>query len=108
MHASVLAFLRGILKEESVAGVRILEVGAFNVNGSARDVLEPLGPSRYLGVDTQAQDRYVDLVCDVSQLVEQFGAAAFDVVISTEMLEHCRDWKVAVEQMNAVLSPGGL
>jgi hypothetical protein len=50
----------------------------------------------------------VDRVCDVSELSRTFGGEPFDVVVTTEMLEHVRDWRVAVRNLKAAVAPRGL
>jgi len=85
----------------------VLEVGAQNVNGTPREVIRPLGPRTYWGVDFIAGDG-VDLVLDVKHLSKHFGTSSFDIVISTEMLEHAEDWVAAITQMKEVLRPGGI
>jgi SAM-dependent methyltransferase len=107
MHPSVMAFLRQELKYSEIAGMEVLEVGSQDVNGSPREVVQGLNPGKYTGVDFAA-GKGVDLVLDVSKLGIKFGQEAFDVVISTEMLEHAKDWRTAVEQMKDVLRVGGL
>ena len=67
----------------------VLEVGSRNVNGSVRDILAPL-VSRYVGCDLEAGDG-VDVVADATRLTDVFPPESFDVVISTEMLEHVPD-----------------
>ncbi len=84
----------------------VLEVGSRNVNGSVRDILAPL-VSRYVGCDLEAGDG-VDVVADATRLTDVFPPESFDVVISTEMLEHVPDWPAAWAQMMGVLRPGGL
>jgi hypothetical protein len=83
-----------------------LEVGSGNVNGSVRPYLERLDPARYVGVDAAPGDG-VDLVGDCAELTD-FITDQFDVVISTEMLEHVRDWRACVYEMAKVCAPGGL
>jgi SAM-dependent methyltransferase len=107
MHDSVMDFLRKEVKPEEIAGREVLEIGSQNVNGTPRSVILPMKPSRYVGVDFAPGDG-VDLVIDASMIVEHFGPERFDVVISTEMLEHARDWRAAVRTMKGVLRPGGL
>lgn len=84
----------------------VLEVGARNVNGSVRDILEPL-TSRYVGCDLEAGEG-VDVVADATRLTDVFPPESFDVLVSTEMLEHVPDWPAAWAQMLTVLRPGGL
>ncbi len=108
MHASVIAFIKRVATAERVAGRRVLEVGGFNVNGSARDIIVPLGPGSYHAIDIQAQPKYVDEVMDAAELASRFPAGSFDVVVSTEMLEHAERWADVVAGIKHVLAPGGL
>lgn len=41
------------------------------------------------------------------ELVREFGPDRFDVVVSTQVLEHIRDWPAALREMRDVLRPGG-
>ena len=86
----------------------MLEVGSRYVNGSVRPLIERFShPKEYVGVDIE-DGRFVDLILPVERLVEHFGSEAFDIVISTELLEHVKDWRVAVENMKLVLKCGGI
>jgi SAM-dependent methyltransferase len=85
---------------------RVLEVGSLDVNGSVRTDLGPLAAS-YVGIDIRPGPG-VDAVLDVGHVLERFGPSAFDLVASTEMLEHCPDWAGAVFQMLSVLGDAGL
>lgn len=84
----------------------MLEVGSYDVNGSVRPIVEALFPARYLGVDVQA-GQGVDQVVSCESLCESVDVAAWDVVISCEMLEHAWDWRTCVVQMFSALAPGG-
>jgi len=105
MHGSVLGFLRGCLADEEVAGESVLEVGSGDVNGSPRTVLIPMGPRSYMGVDF-APGKGVDRVMDACRL--DFPDEEFDIVVSTEALEHIENWKGAIVEMKRVLAVGGL
>lgn len=107
MHPSVYEFVRDVATPERITGKRVLEVGSYNVNGSARDLLERLTPCEYFGVDLHEQEKYVDEVLDATKLIERFGAESWDVVISNEMLEHAEHWKQTLDNIKAVLKPGG-
>lgn len=102
-----IAFGERSLKLQDVRGRDVLEVGAYDVNGSVRPYVESLGPARYVGVDI-AEGPRVDEVLDASQLVRRFGPASFDIVITTEMLEHVRDWQVVISNLKRVLRADGL
>lgn len=107
MHDSVMAFGRATITAKAVRGKKVIEVGSMNFNGSLRPHVESLGPSSYVGVDFIAGNG-VDVVCDAGDLKKRFGKNSFDVVISTEMLEHAADWRGAVQSMKRVLRPGGV
>jgi len=107
MHASVLAWFRTALSADEVRGKRVLEAGSYNVNGSVRPLVTALGPEDYIGVDASAGPD-VDQVIDCTALIETFGASSWDVVISTEMLEHVEDWRSSIRNLIAVVAPGGL
>jgi SAM-dependent methyltransferase len=83
----------------------ILEVGSRTVNGEIRDVFAPCSPV-YMGVDIENGEG-VDLVLDVCSLSEKFPDEHFDAVVTTEMLEHCSDWRTAVLQMIKVTKIDG-
>jgi hypothetical protein len=85
---------------------RVLEVGAYNVNGSVRGVVEPIAES-YIGVDIQP-GAGVDLVVDAENIINVFEEVQFDVVISTEMLEHVQNWPLIVHNLIAATRIGGI
>jgi SAM-dependent methyltransferase len=105
-NASCIAFARAQLSSNDVLGRSVLEVGALDVNGSVRPVVEALGPATYVGIDIQ-DGPGVDELCDVAQLTVRYGEEKFDLVVSTELVEHVRDWRVAFTNMKSVLRPGG-
>jgi SAM-dependent methyltransferase len=108
MHVAVLDFFMRSVDCGEFAGRRVLEVGSKFVNGSVRPLIERFcRPREYVGVDIEA-GKYVDVVLPAERLVEHFGLESFDAVISTEVLEHVFDWRTVVNNMKAVLKPGGL
>jgi SAM-dependent methyltransferase len=106
-HSSCITFGEANLTRDDIDGKRVLEVGSFNVNGSLRTIVESLRPREYIGVDFQ-EGPGVDEVCNADRLVDRFGENAFDVLISTEMLEHVRNWKRVISNLKRVLKPGGV
>ena len=106
-NPACIAFGERQLRRDDVAGKDVLEVGSLDVNGSMRDVVEPLGPRSYLGVDVRPGPG-VDEICAAERLVERFGRESFDVVLATEVLEHIADWRAAIRSMKTVLRPGGV
>jgi len=105
-HASCIDFVASQLSADEIEGADVLEVGSRDVNGSVRPAVEQARPASYVGVDIE-EGPGVDELCDATELVSRFGAEQFDVVLSTELLEHVRDWRQAVTQMKEVLRPGG-
>jgi SAM-dependent methyltransferase len=96
-----------MLTPELVSGRDVIDVGALDVNGSLRPVVEPLGPSRYVGVDIEMGPG-VDEVVPAEGLIARYGRESFDVVITTEMVEHTRDWQTVMTNLKGILRPGGL
>jgi SAM-dependent methyltransferase len=100
-------FATSQLRPEEITGKRVIEVGSLDVNGSLRSWIESFEPAAYVGVDLTLGPG-VDEVCDAGDLVHRFGAESFDLVISTEMLEHVRDWRRVVSNLKNLLAPGGV
>lgn len=107
MHESVLAFLKRHIHPEEIRHKRILEVGSCNVNGSPRDIVEPMKPNQYIGVDA-GPGRGVDMIVNAEHLWQKFERESFDVVLSTQMLEHVVNWKRIVSQLKLMVRPNGL
>lgn len=84
----------------------ILEVGSLYVNGSPREALADGCYHRYVGIDLTAGPG-VDRVLNVEDLLTS-DLPPFDVVLSTEMLEHAHDWKRALLVMMSALNEGGV
>jgi SAM-dependent methyltransferase len=110
MHGSVLQFVARCLRPIEVRGQNVIELGAYDVNGSVRPLVLRYEPASYVGVD-QFPGPGVDVVLDATALDEfmqhNLQPHSFGVVISTEMLEHAQNWQAAVEVMGALLQPGG-
>jgi SAM-dependent methyltransferase len=85
---------------EYFTGVKVLDCGSLDINGNNRIHFHI---SDYLGIDLH-QGRNVDRVCRV----HEFKGGNFDVVISTEMLEHDKFWKESLAAMYSLLRDDGL
>ena len=96
------------IKREEIEGKDVIELGSgYSDSGNARPVLEALNPDTYIGIDIRKDD-FVDLVCDIRDVAYILGKESFDVVISTEVLEHIKDWRTAVNNMIKLLKPNGM
>lgn len=100
-------FGRTNLKEEDIKEKSVIEVGAFDVNGSLRPVVEAFRPISYIGVDCQVGSG-VDLICDAHDVLDRFGYETFDLLICTELLEHIRDWRKVISNFKHILKPNGV
>lgn len=81
---------------------RVLEVGALDVNGSVRDLFRHCD---YTGIDV-GPGPGVDVVCGGHEY--DADDASFDVVLSTETMEHNPHWVRTVENMLRLCRLGGL
>lgn len=101
MHESVMKWVADKVQRLELSNLKTLELGSYNVNGGVRDLFR----GEYVGID-HAAGPGVDIVCDAHDL-SQFGCDAFDVVVSTEMLEHDPHPHATMWQIAKVLKPGG-
>jgi ubiquinone/menaquinone biosynthesis C-methylase UbiE len=97
-------FIRDVTAEHPrfAQGGRVLEVGSYNINGTARD---HFCEGEYVGVDWRPGPG-VDVVGLAHEL--DFAGESFDVVLSAETLEHDFYWRETLAAMYRLLRPGGL
>jgi len=86
---------------EFFKGIRVLDIGSLDVNGSNRYLFEDC---EYIGLDV-APGKNVDVVCIAH---EYNNDNLFDVVISTNALEHDIYHKFTLKKMISLLKSGGL
>lgn len=104
---SCIAFGAKALCREEVTGKRIIEVGSSNVNGSLRTLIEFWRPTKYVGVDIK-KGPGVDVICNAENIVEKFRKESFDIVVSTELLEHVRNWRKVISNIKNICKVGGI
>jgi hypothetical protein len=90
VHEGILNFARRAIYPSLVKGKDVLEVGALDVNGSVRPLVEAMEPKSYIGADMRA-GKGVDLICKA----ENLPTCSADVVLCFETLEHCKDWRAS-------------
>ncbi len=95
------------LTPNEVKGKRVIEVGSYDMNGSMRPVVSVWKPAEYVGVDI-VPGPGVDVVCNADDTVKHFGKERFDVVISTEAIEHVRNWKTVISNLKNLCAPEGV
>jgi SAM-dependent methyltransferase len=77
-------------------GVRVLEIGSLNINGTVRDFFQP---ADYVGVDV-APGPGVDVVALGENL--DYSDNSFDVAISAECFEHNPEWAATFANMHRI------
>lgn len=80
---------------------KVLECGSLNINGSIRKYFRHCD---YTGIDI-CKGNDVDIVIKVSQYLKE---EMYDVVVSTEMLEHDEEFAMSMRNMYKNLKSGGL
>lgn len=81
----------------------VLDVGSMDINGNNKYLFG--SNVKYLGVDVKP-GKNVDIVGIFHEI--KFKSDFFDVVISTNSLEHDMYYKLTIERMVDIVKPGGL
>ena len=105
MNPNRFNFIKEKIKGD-LSGQKVLEVGSRIVTGSIRGYIESLNPEEYVGIDIVPGEG-VDLILDIHQLSEHFGENVFDLIISSDTMEHIEDLESASNNMHRVLKMGG-
>ena len=103
MHKQVRKFIKEVRNElfHKFRNRTVLEVGSHSINGSPRKYF---WFCKYTGVDISS-GKGVDIIGRFSQI--KFDKK-YQVVISTEMLEHDEEWNISLKRMYDLLEDGGL
>jgi SAM-dependent methyltransferase len=104
-HPQQRAFCESVKQRfpEYFSGVFALDIGSLDINGNNQYLFD--SQSLYLGVDV-AEGRNVDVVAVAH--TSGMPKETFDVVVSTECLEHDRYWDRTLRAAVDMLRPGGL
>jgi len=95
------------LSKEDIKGKKVIEIGSCDVNGSLRSFFESLEPEEYVGIDLE-EGPCVDIICNAEEVLDRFGPESFDVIISTEVIEHVKDWQKVISNIKGICKKGGV
>jgi SAM-dependent methyltransferase len=103
MHPEIDVFVASVKNKypDMFNNTSVLEIGSQNINGTVRSHFTNCD---YIGTDL-GPAKGVDVVHDIT--TKSF-TGKFDVVISSEMLEHCKDWEKALINMYNNVKKNGL
>jgi SAM-dependent methyltransferase len=103
-HPQQLQFVSTVTSffQQDLRGRRVLEVGAYDVNGSVRGFFPD---TEYIGVDL-VKGPGVDVVMEGDKL--NYPDCAFDISISCECFEHNPFWLETFQNMIRMTKPGGV
>jgi len=107
MHKEVMTFCKGIkekYKEHFKKGISVLDVGSLDINGTNKYLFEDITES-YFGIDV-IEGKNVDIIGIAHTL--NLEPNQFDIIISTNALEHDMYYKQTIAKMIEWLKPGGL
>lgn len=103
MHNAVKKFIKEVRQElpYKFRNRTVLEVGSHNINGSPRKYF---WFCRYWGIDI-SRGKGVDIV---GKFADTMFGKKYQVIISTEMLEHDEQWRQSLIKMYDLLQDNGL
>lgn len=104
MHDTAEAIGGAFLEANSKAGHVIVELGAFDVNGSIRNYAHP--NATYIGVDMEAGPG-VDVVAK-DELTVPIDSRSADIVVATSVFEHTAFFWVTMLELLRITKVGGL
>lgn len=106
-HASCVIFGATNISKEDIAGKSVIDIGSHDYNGNFYPLFKHYGPKEFIGTDMIAGPG-VDVVCMAEDIVQKFGENRFDTVLSSELMEHARDWRTVISNIKRVCKLGGI
>ena len=100
MHDSVLEYVGSWVEFLELEDKKVLDIGSYDVNGSTRQFFT----GEYIGLDMRAGPG-VDIVSGSWDI--DLPDASFDVIVSTEMLEHDEYPAHTFDEIRRLLKPNG-
>jgi len=105
MHPEAFTQMHRLLQRYGSDNAQVLDVGALDVNGAYRPLVEKRGWT-YTGLDLVA-GRNVDVVAD-DPYHYPFDDNSFDIVMSGSTMEHVQAIWLWIPELTRVLRPGGM
>ncbi len=81
---------------------KVIDIGSLDINGNNKDLFEG---GEYIGLDI-VEGKNVDVVCVAHEYIGFDGT--FDVVVSTNAMEHDMHYPKTLQKMVDLLKPNGL
>ena len=97
--------LEGLMEQYKFPCLTVLDVGSLDINGNNKYLFETHCKPLYMGLDL-GKGPNVDVVSKAHEYSAPDGS--FDVIISTEMLEHDMYWRETLQNALRMLRSGGL
>ena len=103
MHTQVRTYFRSVKNRfpSYFKSVTVLDCGSLDINGNNREFFIR---SEYIGIDI-VKGKNVDIVTKVHNYKPN---RVFDIVISSEMLEHDKNYKDSLKRMYDLTKPNGM
>lgn len=104
MHKGAMDFLKRVKRiyPAYFQSSGVLEIGSLNINGTARVLFDECG---YTGIDLM-HGKGVDFVEHATEHLKR--GVGYNVIISTEALEHDRNWRNTIDAAMDMLAKYGL
>lgn len=104
MHGAQQEFYKSLTKKfpQAFVSADVLEIGSLDINGTIRQYF---ANCNYIGVDV-GEGPCVDVVAFGEDL--DYPDNSFDHVTSSELMEHCVEWKRVFKNMHRMARPGAL
>lgn len=106
MHQAAYDYVQRAIKGLDLEGKRVLEIGSLDINNTAQNmsIRDLCGAAKeYHGIDIR-KGLGVD---QVAQAADYDGKGKYDLVITTEVLEHAADPESVIACAERALRPGG-
>lgn len=107
MHTEQIEFCQWVREKlpQHFNNTTVLDVGSLDINGNNRYLFHKC---RYQGIDIVSGKNVDKVIACQDHLGKPQYEDHYDVIITTEMLEHDRSWEIDLQMMYWAIKPGGL